>query len=105
MKPFRILAALALALVSATGANAAQYKITIAKMAFGPVPAHLVIGDTIVWTNADMFRHTVTASTKAFDLDLQPRQSGTITLTEAGTITVYCRYHPTMKVALSVQAK
>lgn len=105
MRRLLLLVAFALALASPAGADAAQYKVAIAKMAFGPMPAHLVVGDTILWTNADLFRHTVTASTHAFDLDLQPQQSGTITLTEAGTITVYCRYHPTMKAVLSVQAK
>jgi plastocyanin len=100
MRPSATLAAALL--LWAAHANAATYVVTIDKMAFGVPPQHLTVGDTIQWRNADIFRHTVTATSKEFDLDLAPKAQGSTTLSHAGTIEVYCRFHPTMKVTLVV---
>ena len=94
----------ALLLVWATPhpAEAARYVVEIKNMAFGPAPRHLKVGDTILWRNADMFRHTATAK-PGFDLDLAPGAQGKVTLKNPGTLTVICRYHPNMTMRLTVE--
>src|SRR3546814_8315313 len=52
------------------------HKVVIDKMKFGPVPAGIRAGDTILWINRDMFRHTATARDKSFNIDLPAGKSG-----------------------------
>lgn len=89
----------------ASAPAAATRTIVIDKMAYGPAPAPLRVGDTLVWRNADIFRHSATARNGAFDIDLQPRTSGQVTLKTAGAIDVYCRYHPDMTLRLVVEPR
>jgi plastocyanin len=84
---------------------AATYTVVIDKLAYGPAPIGLMVGDTITWKNADIFRHTATAKNGAFDIDLQPGQSGRVTLKSPGVIDVYCRYHPDMTMRLTVNSR
>lgn len=83
-------------------AEATRYVITIQGMAFGKAPALLRVGDTIVWRNMDILRHSATARSGAFDLDLAPGKEGEVTMKQTGPVDVFCRYHPTMKVKLMV---
>ncbi len=83
-------------------AEAARYVIEIKDMAFGPAPRHLKVGDTIVWRNNDMFRHTATAK-PGFDLNLAPGAEGEVTLQKSGVLNVICRYHPNMTMRLAVE--
>ena len=73
-----VLAAAALVLLPASGAAAAPrvHTVVIDKMKFGPVPASLRPGDTIIWVNKDMFRHTATARNGSFNVDLPPNSRG-----------------------------
>ena len=95
-----LLAAAALAAAPGSPGDAvgapAVHRIVIAKMKFGPVPANLRVGDTILWVNQDMFRHTATARDRSFNVDLPPRSSAKIVVRRAGTIPFYCIYHPGM---------
>ncbi|GGF04442.1 hypothetical protein GCM10011611_07310 [Aliidongia dinghuensis] len=75
--------------------------VVMQNLAFGPAPADLKVGETLVFRNDDSFRHTATARGD-FDLDLKPGHSGSVVLKRAGTIQVTCRYHPTMKLTLTV---
>lgn len=84
---------------------AATRTIVIDKMAYGPAPPGLMVGDTLVWRNADIFRHSATARNGAFDIDLQPGASGEVTLKSPGVIDVYCRYHPDMTLRLTVNSR
>ena len=84
------------------GAEAAHYVVEIKDMKFDAAPAHLKVGDTVQWKNSDIFQHTATARTKAFDVKLPPNASATVALKQAGAIVVYCRYHPTMTLVLNV---
>jgi plastocyanin len=83
-------------------AEAARYVIEIKDMAFGPAPRHLKVGDTIVWRNNDIFRHTATAK-PGFDLNLAPGAEGEVTLQKSGVLNVICRYHPNMTMRLAVE--
>jgi plastocyanin len=78
------------------------YVVVIDKLKFGPLPATLHRGDTIIWVNKDMLRHTATAANHSFDVDLQPGAKGKTVLKSSGTIPFVCRYHPGMKGVLRV---
>lgn len=82
-----------------------DYAIPIAGMHFGPVPAGLKAGDTIVWVNRDIVVHSATARDRSFDVTIQPRQSVRVTLRRPGRIAFYCRFHPTMQGVLAVAAR
>ena len=72
-------------------------------MKFGPVPAQLQKGDTIIWANRDILRHTATAANHAFDVDLPPGAAKKMVLTKTGTFPFVCRYHPGMRGVLVIK--
>lgn len=96
---------LAIAGAPAAAARPAEHVIEMTRMSFGAAPANLKVGDTIVWVNRDIVPHTATARDRSFDVTIKPRQSARITLRRAGTIAIYCRFHPGMKGALRVAAR
>jgi len=96
-------AATARAKPAAKPAAKAPAVIVIDKMAYGPAPGGLHVGDTVQWANHDIFLHSVTATDHSFDLQLKPGATGQIVLTHAGTISYACKYHPAMKGQLVVQ--
>ena len=71
------------------------------KLAFGAVPANLRVGDSVIWVNRDLFRHSATAPGH-FDIDLSPGARRRMLLTKAGTFAFKCKYHPGMKSVLKV---
>ena len=79
------------------------YEVVIDKLRFGPVPAGLQKGDTIVWVNRDILRHSATAVDHSFDVDLLPGKSGKTVLNKMGAIPFVCRYHPGMRGTLQVK--
>ena len=79
-----------------------SYTVVIDKMKFGAVPTGLRVGDTIMWINRDLFRHTATATDHSFDIDLAAGKSGKITIRKAGPVTFSCKYHLGMKGRLVV---
>ena len=96
-------AALLLSLApSAAAAAPRTYVVVIDKMKFGAVPAGLKAGDTIVWDNRDLFRHTATAKDGSFNVDLPAGKKGKTRLGEAGAIAFTCKYHPGMRGVLKV---
>ena len=104
------MAALAIVSMSVSAAAAASagaaksYTIVIDKMAFGAAPGELRVGDTIVWVNRDLFRHTATATDRSFNVDLPPGQSARTVMTRAGSVSFFCAYHPGMKGTLVIAA-
>lgn len=92
-------AAVACALLSVAPpvpAAAATHVIVIDQMKYTAVPP-LKVGDTVVFENKDMFRHTVTASNNSFNLDLMPGAKGSLHINSAGHAAFYCKYHPGMR--------
>ena len=75
--------------------------IVMEKMKFGAVPV-VKAGDTILWVNRDMFRHTATAKSGAFNVDLAPGAKGKTVVRKAGSIAFICKYHPGMRGVLKV---
>lgn len=76
--------------------------IELRNMAFGPATSDFKVGDAVHWLNADIFEHTATARDGSFDVDLKPGGEGRTVLSKAGTVEVYCRFHPGMKLILTV---
>jgi plastocyanin len=106
-RPLALIASTAASLLLSTPAAAApqNHVVVIDKMKFGAVPANIRKGDTILWVNRDMFRHTATAANKSFDVDLPPKTRKRMTVRTAGSIAFICKYHPGMRGVLRVAAR
>jgi plastocyanin len=76
--------------------------VVIDKMKFCPVPASVRPGDTIIWVNKDIFRHTATARNGSFNVDLPPNSRGKTLIRAKGAFAFYCKYHPAMTGTLKV---
>ena len=92
-----------LLLGSAATAAPHSYTIVIAQLKFGPAPSQVHVGDTIVWENRDILRHSATAADHSFDVDLQPGAKARTILKKKGSVAFFCRYHPGMRGALHIQ--
>jgi plastocyanin len=95
---------IAMALMSGASisAQAATVRITMENLVFAPAEASAKVGDTIEWTNKDVFAHTATARDGDWDVTLPPKKTVTLVLKKAGTVDYYCRFHPNMKATLTV---
>ena len=107
MRSFTIALGLASALgVAAPALPAAAapktHRIIMAGMGFGPAPAGIKAGDTVVWVNKDLFRHTATARDKSFDVDVMPGKEGRTVVKRSGQFAYFCRFHPGMTAMLPV---
>jgi plastocyanin len=93
----------ALLLFAPPAAAAPQtHLVVIDKMKFGVLPADLKAGDTIVWENRDIFRHTATAKDGSFNVDLPAGGKGRMVLKRPGTFVFTCKFHPGMRGVLKV---
>jgi plastocyanin len=72
------------------------YTIVIDSLAFKPPPTSVHVGDTIVWLNKDILRHSATAADKRFDVDLPAGKSGKAVMSKAGVVAYSCKFHPGM---------
>lgn len=90
--------------VASSAAPARTYTIVIDKMKFGPAPAELRRGDTIVWVNRDLFQHSASAANHSFDVILPAGKSVRTTIRAAGMIPFVCKYHPGMRGLLRVKS-
>ena len=98
-----VILALALVVAATVSAAATEYTVVIDKMKFGPLPAGLRKGDTIVWVNRDFLRHTATAADHSVDVDLPAGAKGSTVLKRSGSIPFTCRFHPGMRGVLQVK--
>jgi plastocyanin len=95
------------AMLGSSPASAAGREVTVAmaNMKYGAIPGDLKVGDSIIFVNKDSVPHTVTARNRSFDLRIGPNQRGKLTLSKAGTFSIYCIIHPPMRGSFSVAAK
>jgi plastocyanin len=101
---YSLCAAAALLLpVPSAAAAPHTYTVVIDKMKFGPVPAQLHPGDSILWVNRDFLRHSATAADHSFDVDLPAGAQVKMVVKAKGRINFVCRYHPGMRGVLNVQ--
>ena len=105
IRAFDFAAPVIAALLATTAAEAKQTQrsatVAVDKLAFGAIPANMRVGDSIVWANRDIFRHSATAAGH-FDVDLPPGTRRRMVLRRAGAFTFMCKYHPGMKGMLKV---
>ncbi len=87
------------------GAAGRTYTVTIAQLAYVPRVVTAQVGDTIVWDNKDILRHTATDAGGAFDFDLVPGATARTILTTPGAIKYVCRYHPGMTGEINVASR
>lgn len=100
--PLLAAAAWALLLIPRPAAAAPRtHTVVIDNMKFGPTPQNVSAGDTIVWDNRDIFRHTATAKGH-FDVDLPAGKAVKMRVTTSGILPFLCKYHPSMKGVLRV---
>ena len=92
----------ALLLMAPAQAAPRTHVVVMDKMKFQSVPASVRRGDTILWENRDMFRHTATAKNGAFNVDLAPGAKGKTVVRKAGEVAFVCKYHPGMRGVLKV---
>jgi len=93
----------ALLLASQAPAAPHTYTVVIDKLKFGAIPTGLHRGDSIIWVNRDILRHSATATDHGFDADLLPGKAGKTILKKSGAIAFVCRYHPGMRGVLRVK--
>src|SRR3546814_13495452 len=65
-------------MTTAAAPPSAEHVIEMTRMRFGPAPANLKVGDTIVWVNHDIVPHTATARDRSFDVTIKPHQSARV---------------------------
>jgi plastocyanin len=85
------------------GARPAAHTATVVldKLAYGAVPTNLRVGDSVLWINRDLFRHSATAKGH-FDIDLSVGAKRRMLLTKAGSFAFTCKFHPEMTGILKV---
>jgi len=84
-------------------AKPTTHAVSIENMQFQPDVVAASGGDTIVWTNKDLFPHTVTSTSGGFDShEIKPGESWTYRVSKAGELAYVCSLHPTMKAMLRV---
>jgi plastocyanin len=78
--------------------------VTIEGVQFNPQELTVHRGDRVVWVNKDLFPHTVTADTKAFDShSIAANASWSYAASKPGDYSYSCTFHPTMKGKITVQ--
>lgn len=95
----------AMSLVAAeSGSQPRTHTVTIDATSYQPRTLTVKVGDTVVWFNKDLMRHTATAKAGAFDSrDIDAGKSWTFTARQEGLFGYVCLYHPTMKGTLRVR--
>ena len=84
-------------------AKPTTHDVSIEGMQFHPDDVSAKRGDAIVWTNKDLFPHTVTSTSGDFDShEIKPGESWTYRVSKAGELAYVCSLHPTMKAMLRV---
>jgi len=75
------------------------YNVDISGFKFSPQTLNIKVGDTVVWTNKDGIRHTVTSDSGSELASVYLSQGETYlhTFTRAGTYPYHCTPHPGMK--------
>ena len=93
-----------------TGAPlASAQSATLTGFAFQPATLQVKAGTQVAYQNQDQTAHTVTngengvaAAGAAFDQEVAPGATVTITFDKAGTVKVTCKIHPTMNQTVEV---
>lgn len=93
-------------LVGAGAALARETVIGQKNRSFKPGSVELAVGDTVQFTNEDIFLHHVSVKSDTFTFDSgeqEPGQTVAIKFTQAGTFEVACAIHPKMRLQVTVR--
>ncbi len=86
------------------GAQGAAHTVTIENMQYNPAELHVHRGERIVWVNRDLFPHTATSASHAFDSgSIAANSSWTYVAGKVGEYPYGCTFHPSMKGLVVVQ--
>jgi len=78
--------------------------VSIRGFAFTPAIIEVVVGDTVVWTNADQFAHTTSADSSAWSSPvLRSGERFTWIASSSGRFDYHCAAHPAMRGTLVVR--
>ena len=88
--------AFVLTVLSASAAPAETVRVEVDRLTFTPAEISVKVGDTVEWVNKDILAHTATVRGD-WDVALPANKSGSRTMTKAGSVEYYCRFHPNMK--------
>ena len=89
--------AVAGALAGARGAQADTVPVAIEFQTYSPSPVHVLVGDTVMWTNTSLRNHTVTDATLGIDSPtIFPHAMFSWRFAQTGTYPYYCRLHAFM---------
>jgi plastocyanin len=99
-----VLASLVLAFSGGADASPATYTVVIEQMRFNPQALTVRRGDHVTWVNKDLFPHTASANSKAFDSrSIAPDAAWTYVAGQPGSYPYRCSFHPTMGGILTVR--
>ena len=91
-------------LAGVSEAAGTTYQIVIEQMRFNPPVLTVHRGDRVVWVNKDLFPHTASAISKAFDShEILPNASWSYVARQTGSYPYLCTLHTTMRGTLIVQ--
>lgn len=91
------------AVTVAAAADDPDATVELTQFAFEPDDVEISAGQTVVFTNADQTRHTVTADDELFDEELDGRDTTTaVTFHEPGEYAYFCRPHDFMTGTVTV---
>ena len=97
----------AVALMAAANvAVAAEVTVEQQNKAFTPNAVTARIGDTLTFTNGDLYTHNMFSATPGQEFNLggqSPGENKSVKLTKAGTMEVECQIHPRMHLTVTVK--
>ncbi|SAL01910.1 blue (type1) copper domain-containing protein [Caballeronia arationis] len=89
---------------AALRASPQTHVVVIEQMRFNPPDLVVNRGDRVVWVNKDLFPHTATAASTAFDSrSIAPDGSWPYVAKRPGRYPYVCMLHPTMRGTLTVR--
>jgi plastocyanin len=89
--------------VGAAGEPGAVREVTMPGKVYAPARLAVLVGDTVVWRNADAGNHTVTADEEPFDSGtLAPGATFAHTFTRQGRYAYHCTIHKFMRGEVAV---
>jgi len=85
------------------GEHAGSAAVSIGFAAVSPARIHVVMGDTVAWTNDSVRTHTVTADDRRFDSGRLPQAARFAhTFGELGYVAYHCTLHPFIRGVVGV---
>ncbi|MFD1628078.1 cupredoxin domain-containing protein [Azospirillum griseum] len=85
---------------------AAEVVVEQQNKAFTPPSVTAQVGDTLTFTNGDLYTHNMFSGTLGHEFNLggqNPGEKKSIRLTKAGTFEVECQIHPRMHLTVTVK--